>query len=64
MKVAVTWSMCGFVDIDAPDMETAMEKFNRDCDHIPLPTDGEYVDGSFELSSDDIGTMEIMAGTE
>lgn len=64
MKVAVTWSMCGFVDVDAPDMETAMEKFNRDCDHIPLPADGEYVDGSFELSSDDLDTMKAMAEIE
>lgn len=64
MKVAVTWSMCGFVDINAPTMEAAMERFNEDCDHIPLPADGEYVDGSFELSSDDIETVKIMAGTK
>lgn len=61
MKVAVTWSMCGFVDIDADTMEEAMKKFNKETDYIKLPTDGEYVDGSFELSSQDVGEMEAMA---
>ena len=49
MKVAVTWEMCGYVDIDADTMEEAMEKFNNESDCIKLPTNGEYVDGSFEL---------------
>ena len=61
MKVAVTWEMCGYVDIDADTMEEAMEKFNNESDYIKLPTNGEYVDGSFELSSDDIDEMEAMA---
>ncbi len=61
MKVAVTWQMCGYVDIDAPTMEEAMEIFNRDCDCIKLPKDGEYVDGSFETSADDVESMEAMA---
>ena len=61
MKVAVTWEMCGYVDIDADTMEEAMEKFNNESDYIKLPTNGEYVDGSFELSSDDVDEMEAMA---
>ena len=61
MKVAVTWEMCGYVDIDAETMEEAMEKFNEDSDHIKLPTNGEYVDGSFQLSSEDVEEMEAMA---
>ena len=64
MKVAVTWSMCGFVDIDADTMEEAMKKFNEESDYIKLPTDGEYVDGSFELSSQDVGEMEAMANID
>ena len=27
MKVAVTWEMCGYVDIEADTMEEAMEKY-------------------------------------
>ena len=61
MKVAVTWQMCGYVDIPADTMEEAMEKFNNESDYIKLPTNGEYVDGSFELSSDDVDEMESMA---
>lgn len=61
MKVAVTWEMCGYVDIDADTMEEAMEKFNNESDYIKLPTNGEYVDGSFQLTSDDVEEMEAMA---
>jgi hypothetical protein len=60
MKVAVTWEMCGYVDIEAKTMEEAMKKFNESSDYIKLPTNGEYVDGSFQLSSDDIEEMEMM----
>lgn len=61
MRVAVTWEMCGYVDIEADTMEEAMEKFNRESDYIKLPTNAEYVDGSFQLSSDDVEEMEVMA---
>lgn len=61
MKVAVTWEMSGYVDIDAPTMEEAMEKFLDDMDHIPLPRDGEYIDGSFELSSKDPEILKTFA---
>ena len=60
MKVAVTWEMCGFVEINAPTMEEAMAYFNENSDDIPLPDDGEYVDGSFELSSDDPEVLKSM----
>lgn len=59
MKVAVTWEMCGYVDIEADTMEEAMEKFKKESDYIKLP-DGEYVDGSFQLTSEDVEEMEAM----
>lgn len=61
MKVAVTWEVCGYVDIEAETMEAAMKKFKENSETIPLPTDFEYVDGSFQLTSNDIEEMEIMA---
>ncbi len=62
MKVAVTWQMCGYVDIpDAKTMEEAMDRFNEESDCIELPEHGEYVDGSFALSSDSVEEMEAMA---
>lgn len=60
MKVAVTWEMCGYVDIEADTMEEAMEKFKRESDYIKLPTNAEYVDGSFVLSTDDVEEMEVI----
>lgn len=64
MKIAVTWEMCGYIDIEADTMESAMEKFNRDCDHIELPSNGEYIDGSFQLNSTDVEIMKILSGIE
>ena len=61
MKVAVTWEMCGYVDIDAETMEEAMEKFNEESEDIEIPRNGEYVDGSFQLTSDDVEEMKAMA---
>lgn len=60
MKLAVTWEMCGYVDVEADTLEEAMEKFYDECDYIKLPNDGEYVDGSFQLSTDDVDEMEAM----
>lgn len=60
MKIAVTWQMCGYVDVPENDIESAMTYFENNSDYIKLPTDGEYVDGSFELSTDDPDEMEAM----
>lgn len=60
-KVAVTWQMCGYVEMpDATTTEEAMEQFNRERDYIKLPSKAEYVDGSFELSTEDVDEMEAM----
>ncbi len=62
MKVAVTWQMCGYVEIDEPTMKECMDYFNENSIHIELPMDNaEYVESSFELSSDDEDVMEIMS---
>lgn len=34
MKVAVTWEMFGYIDIEANNMEEAMRKFYSESDHI------------------------------
>lgn len=65
MKVPVTWEMCGYVEIPgAKTVEEAMEIFNETSDEIPLPTDGEYVDSSFHLSSDDVDEVKAMIDIE
>lgn len=64
MKVPVTWEMCGYVDIKADTMEEAMEIFDNEQDYIKLPDNGEYIDGSFRLSSNDVEEMEAMSELE
>lgn len=65
MKIAVTWEMCGVVDIpQAHTIEEAMEIFNNESDYIKLPSDGEYVDGSFQLSTEDVEEMKVIMEIE
>ncbi len=59
MRLAVTWEMCGYVDVEADTLEEAMDKFNKESDYIKLPN-GDYVDGSFRLSTDDVEEMECI----
>ena len=43
MRLAVTWEMAGYVDVEADTLEDAMKKFNKESDYIKLPN-GDYVD--------------------
>lgn len=55
-KVPVTWEMAGFVEIEAPTLEKAIETVKSDP-HIELP-EGEYVDSSFTVGMD--GDVDII----
>nr|DAQ68157.1 MAG TPA: hypothetical protein [Bacteriophage sp.] len=59
MRLAVTWEMAGYVDVEADTLEDTMEKFNKESDYIKLPN-GDYVDGSFRLSTEDVDEMEAI----
>lgn len=59
MRLAVTWEMAGHVDVEADTLEDAMEKFNKESDYIKLPN-GDYVDGSFRLSTEDVDEMKAI----
>lgn len=50
IKLPVCWEVCGFVEVEANSIDDAMDIFQETSDHIPLPTDSDYVDGSFDLS--------------
>ena len=52
-KIPVTWEVCSTVDIEAETLEEAMRIACDEDGEIPLPTDPDYVDGSWRLSSDD-----------
>ena len=60
MKIAVTWELSGYVDIpESKTVEESMQIFKKNSDYIKLP-DGEYVDGSFQLSTEDVEEMKAM----
>lgn len=59
-KIPVTWEMYGIVEVNAPTIERAFNKVNFDNDDIPLPTDGDYVDGSFRCSYDSIDELKSL----
>lgn len=50
IKLPVTWQVCGIIEVDADNIPAAVEYFDQNSDHIALPEENEYVDGSFELS--------------
>lgn len=51
--------MAGYVEVEADSVEEAMEKFNKESDYMRLPN-GDYVDGSFRLTTDSVEEMEAM----
>ena len=59
MILAVTWEMAGYVEVEADSVEEAMEKINKESDYMRLPN-GDYVDGSFRLSTEDVDEMEAI----
>ena len=60
-RIAVTWQMCGYIDVDEVNTTAeAMKKFSKDPEDFPFPVQKEYVDGSYQLSTDDVEVMEMM----
>ena len=47
--VAVSWEVCGVMDIEAESLDEAIRIAKEDQD-LPLP-DGDYIDGSFRVDS-------------
>jgi len=53
IKLPVTWESSGFVEVEAETIEEAVNYFNENVDHIQMPYESDYVDGSFDLSDSD-----------
>ena len=49
-KIPCSWQMYGTLNIEAEDWDEAIEKAEED--DSPLPTDGSYVEASFEVDYD------------
>lgn len=58
-KIPVTWEMYACIEIEADTLKEAM-KIGADPDgKILLPTDGSYMDGSWQLSSTEPGEVAL-----
>ena len=60
----VTWSNCGFVEVKADSLESAVEYFKSHTTEIDTPSDEQYVDGSFTLSAGDIDDLRVLDEAE
>ena len=52
-KIPVTWEVCATINVEADTLHEAMEIARDDAGEIPLPTDTDYVNGSWALSETD-----------
>lgn len=60
-RIAVTWKMCGYIEVEADSIEEAMDMVRENPDAYPLPYDYyDYVDGSFMLSTNNVDEMKAM----
>ena len=53
-KIPVTWGMVGTVKIEAHTLEEAIEIARDDDRIIPIPDDGTFIDGSWEVDCEDV----------
>lgn len=53
-KIPVTWEVYATVEIEATSLEEAVAIFKETEAEIPLPTDNDYVDDSFHMTTEDI----------
>lgn len=52
-KIPVSWEVSSVIKVEADSLEDAIKKFDEheNEEGYKLPTDGDYVDGSFERGS-------------
>lgn len=51
-RIPVSWEVCGMVEIEADTLDEAIDIAEND-ETIPLPTDNDYVDGSWRVDETD-----------
>ena len=56
-KIGVVWQMYGTVEVEANNLEEAIHILHST--DVPLPDNGEYIDGSFEIDSEGSALNEI-----
>ena len=56
-KIGVVWQMYGTVEVDANNLEEAIHILHST--DVPLPDNGEYIDGSFEVDVEGSALNEV-----
>ena len=46
-KIPVSWEVAGIIKIQAKSLDQALDIFDENIDHYPLP-EGEYINSSFQ----------------
>lgn len=57
-KIPVEWAVCSTVAIEAETLEEAVAIFDETIEDLALPTDPDYIDGSFKRNEDEEDTLE------
>lgn len=55
--IPVTWEVYDHIEVQADSLEEAIEWAKEHSDEIPLGTDPEYVDGSYEIGDYDLAEL-------
>ena len=56
-KIPVCWTMMGTVNVDAKTLDDAIEIAKDDAGIIPIPDDGTFMDGTWEVDCTDISYL-------
>lgn len=52
-RIPVAWTMMGVVDVEAKTLDEAIEIAKDDAGVIPIPDNGTFLDGSWEVDCSD-----------
>lgn len=52
-RIPVAWTMIGLVDVEAKTLDEAIEIAKDDAGVIPIPDNGTFLDGSWEVDCSD-----------
>ena len=52
-RIPVVWEMKGVVSVEAKTLKEAIVTAKDECSNIPIPENGEYLDGSWEVDCAD-----------
>ena len=57
--IPVSFEMCGMLSIKANSTEEAIELAKSHIDELPIPTVKNYIDGSYQIATDDTEIIDL-----